>query len=159
MEPQADYSAFVKLGKDKQQEMINAAKHEEGAVPNIPVIPDLNFIELVGIQDKKKIALATYRYEASSTKAVVIFFHSMALHTGLAGAYAKTFADNGITFVGFDQRGHGKSEGERGYLDDAKEVMKDSYAFIRSVAKLYPNVPIFLMGHSVGGLMAITAGR
>ncbi len=81
-------------------------------------------------QDKKPIKLATYRYPAEKIKGVVIFFHTMILYTGVSANVAKNLAANGFTFVGYDQRGHGRSEGEKGYLDDYKLVLKDAVAFV-----------------------------
>lgn len=74
--------------------------------------------------------MATYRYPAEKIKGVVIFFHTMILYTGVSANVAKNLAANGFTFVGYDQRGHGRSEGEKGYLDDYKLVLKDAVAFV-----------------------------
>lgn len=68
---------------------------------------------------------------------------------------ARVLAQNGITFVGFDQRGHGRSEGERGYIDDMEVVFKDARIFIGNVFAMYPNVPIFLMGHGFGSVLSM----
>lgn len=69
---------------------------------------------------------------------------------------AKILANNGFTVVGFDQRGHGKSEGEKGYLDDINLMKVDAQLFIGAVFKAYQNMPIFLMGHGAGGALALT---
>jgi acylglycerol lipase len=106
-------------------------------------------------QDGKAIKLTTYRYPAEKTKGVVISFHTMVLYTGISSNVAKTLASNGFTFVGYDQRGHGRSEGEKGYLDDHKLILQDAVTFISSIFKIYPNTPVFLMGHSFGGLLSI----
>lgn len=79
----------------------------------------------------------------------------MGYHLGIIGNTAKFMAANGYTFVGFDQRGHGKSQGERAYMDDYKLIMKDAQNFIGTVFKTYPNTPVFLMGHGLGSLLAI----
>ena len=79
----------------------------------------------------------------------------MVLYTGISSNVAKTLASNGFTFVGYDQRGHGRSEGEKGYLDDHKLILQDAVTFISSIFKIYPNTPVFLMGHSFGGLLSI----
>lgn len=62
-------------------------------------------------QEGKAIKLTTYRFAAEKTKGVVIFFHTMAYHIGIYANIAQALASNGFTFVGYDQRGHGKSEG------------------------------------------------
>jgi acylglycerol lipase len=110
---------------------------------------------LTSTQDKAQIKLTTYRYPAQNTKGVVIFFHSLGYHMGVFANLAKYLASNGYTFVGYDQRGHGKSEGERGYFDDYKLIMKDANNFIGAIFKTYPNVPVFLMAHGMGCLLSI----
>ena len=62
-------------------------------------------------QDKKPIKLKTYRYQAEKPKGVIIYFHTIGYHIGMSANLAKGLALNGFTFVGYDQRGHGKSEG------------------------------------------------
>ena len=87
-------------------------------------------------QDGKAIKLTTYRYPAEKTKGVVISFHTMVLYTGISSNVAKTLASNGFTFVGYEQRGHGRSEGEKGYLDDHKLILQDAVTFISSIFKI-----------------------
>lgn len=116
-------------------------------------------MELTSTQDKKPIKLVTYRYPAENAKGVIVFFHTMGFCMGVYGNMAKHLASNGYTFVGFDQRGHGKSEGERGYLDDMALVTKDARTFIEGIFKMYPGLPVFIMGHGAGGLLALTLYR
>ena len=81
------------------------------------------------------------------------------MHTGLSAALAWRLAGQGFVAVGFDQRGHGKSEGERGYLDDMKEILKDCGNFVRKATELYPSLPFYYFGHGAGSLMAITLAK
>lgn len=101
----------------------------------------------------------TYRYQAQKTKGVVIYFHTIGYHMGLSANIGKTLSSNGFTFVGYDQRGHGKSEGEKGYFDDYKLVMKDAQTFIGNIFKAYPNTPVFLMGHGLGSLLSLVFSK
>ena len=114
------YSNFVKLSKDKRESLIE--KQKQGEPEPVPLgdhkYPDADFIKLIATQEKKSIKLATYRYPAEETKAVVIFFHTMAQHLGVTAHVAAHLAKNGFTVCGYDQRGHGRSEGEKGYLDN-----------------------------------------
>ncbi len=92
-------------------------------------------MELHGSQDKKAIKLATFREinRTAEPKGIVFIFHSMGMHTGVTAHLAERLAKEGFIAVGFDQRGHGKSQGERGYLDDMKEIMKDCGNFVKKV--------------------------
>lgn len=150
------YQEFAKLSKDQQYEAVIQQKQGQPTpLPALCKFPEMDFTPLTSTQEKKPIKLMTYRYPAENPKGVVIFFHSMGLHVGLAANMAKVLAGNGFVFVGYDQRGHGKSEGERAYLDDAKLIQDDAHKFISSVVKIYPNLPIFLMGHGGGALFAL----
>lgn len=92
--------------------------------------PELDFIPLEGIQDKKAIKLATYRFPAEDAKAVVVFLHTVGNHIGVSAHLAQFLAKHGFTTVGFDLRGHGRSEGERCYVDNWREVLKDATNFL-----------------------------
>lgn len=61
--------------------------------------------------------------------------------------------------MAFDQRGHGKSAGERGYLDNMKEILIDCANFVRKVLDLHPKLPFFYFGHGAGGLISITLAK
>ena len=78
---------------------------------------------------------------------------------GLCVHLAEEVAKNGFTFVGFDQRGHGRSEGEKGYLDDLEGILADIKNFLTKVSEKYPGKPLFLMGHGSGSLMAIVTAK
>lgn len=78
---------------------------------------------------------------------------------GVMAHLAHRLANEGFIAAGFDQRGHGKSQGERGYLDDMKEIMKDCTNFIRKTLDLYPKLPFFYFGHGAGSLISITLSK
>ena len=56
----------------------------------------------------------------------------------------------------FDNRGHGRSGGKRGYLDDFQKFIDDADLFVGRAQKENPESPLFMLGHSMGGF--ITAG-
>ncbi len=72
---------------------------------------------------------------------------------------AERLANEGFTAVAIDIMGHGKSEGERGYMDDHKQAMKDIRNFLKAVKTIYPKAPLFLFGHNSGALLALHASR
>jgi len=81
--------------------------------------PEENFIDFVVLDGKKIIKLNTYRYLPPSTLkpiAVFVVFHGLNSHIGNNAHVAKALSEFGIITVGFDHRGFGKSEGNRGFI-------------------------------------------
>ena len=89
-------------------------------------------------------------------KAVVALVHGLGEHTGRYAHVGKALTDAGYVLVGFDTRGHGKSGGARGHFLSLDMVMQDIHLFFQFVSQRYPNVPQFLYGHSLGGLLSLT---
>lgn len=61
----------------------------------------------------------------------------------------------GYAIYGFDQRGHGRSPGKRGHIDSWGEYRGDLQAFINIIGRQQPERSIFLVGHSLGALIAL----
>lgn len=83
-------------------------------------------------------------------RALVLMIHGIAEHSGRYGAVGAQFAAAGIGAVGIDQRGHGTTEGTKGYVETFNgflDDVEDQLAEMRSIG-----VPIILLGHSMGGL-------
>lgn len=95
-------------------------------------------------------------WEPSQPRAVIMAFHGALAHAGdyvMAGLY---FRSHGIALVGFDQCGHdGK---RRADIPDFNIFLDDAELFLQWVKKNYPDLPIFIMGHSMGGLIATKFG-
>lgn len=74
-------------------------------------------------------------------------------------------AENGYVSFGFDNLGHGKTakdDGELGFIahnDGWKYLVNDVAAFTKAVKSMYPTVPVFLMGHSMGSFIARLAAE
>ena len=62
-----------------------------------------------------------------------------------------------FAFYSLDQLGHGYSEGERFYMPDYKNCVSDLVTFAKLASNEYPKIPLFLMGISMGGNLAIHA--
>jgi len=90
----------------------------------------------------------------SKPKAVLAIVHGHGEHSGRYGNVADWFVPRGYSVYAFDLRGHGKSQGKRGALNDFGEYREDVRAFLDLVRQAQP-VPIFLLGHSLGGLIVL----
>jgi len=60
-----------------------------------------------------------------------------------------------IAVHSYDLRGHGRSGGERGYVKRFDDYRQDTHRFLQLVAEQYPSQPLFLFGHSLGGLIVL----
>jgi lysophospholipase len=91
------------------------------------------------------------RWPVKSKKAKLIVVHGLGEHIARYDVISKDFNDAGIEMVGFDQRGHGESPGKKGHVDSFDLFIKDLRAFVE---KEEEDVPLFMLGHSLGGLIA-----
>lgn len=84
-------------------------------------------------------------------KAVVIIVHGLFEHSGRYAWFAEQLAAHGFAVCAFDQRGHGKSEGLRGYVNRFTDFQHDLDVFCKATCMEFPGKQVFLFGHSVGG--------
>ena len=95
-------------------------------------------------------------WPADDPRAVMLVSHGHGEHGGRYAELARHLAERGITVHALDHRGHGRSGGQRGHVDRFGDYVRDLEAWRREVtAKLPPETPVFLLGHSLGGLIAI----
>jgi acylglycerol lipase len=93
--------------------------------------------------------------EDSEPKALVALMHGLGEHSGRYARVGKALTDVGYALAGFDLRGHGKSGGPRGHSASLDAYMQDIRQFFRLMAQRYPDIPHFLYGHSLGGLLTL----
>lgn len=61
----------------------------------------------------------------------------------------------GRAVYGLDLRGFGRSEGRRGHVQDWQEYIDDVATFVAAIRQTHPDLPLFLFGQSLGGLIAL----
>lgn len=86
---------------------------------------------------------------------VVVVAHGAAEHSGRYAHVGERFADAGYATYALDHRGHGRSEGVRANIGRMSEVLADLDQLVRQSARDHDGVPVFLLGHSMGGLIAL----
>lgn len=84
-------------------------------------------------------------------KAVIDFVHGFKDHSGRIEKWALKLAQQGYGVVALDLRGHGRSDGRRGYAESFDAYLKDVHVLCEFSRKTFPNVPQILYGHSLGG--------
>lgn len=90
-------------------------------------------------------------WQAESTKAVVVLVHGMGEHSNRYNHVAKKLTENNFSVVAFDHFGHGKTAGKRGHNPSFEAVLDSVSKTIEKARELFPEKPIFLYGHSMGG--------
>ena len=85
---------------------------------------------------------------------VLLVVHGLAEHSGRYMNLVNHFVPGGYAIYGFDQRGHGRSEGVRGYAERFSYFLSDLETFLGMVRGKHPDKKIFMVGHSVGGTVA-----
>jgi alpha-beta hydrolase superfamily lysophospholipase len=86
----------------------------------------------------------------------VLLVHGLGEHSGRYEALAHWFNARGYAVRGYDQRGHGRTPGRRGALRRSGDLPDDLAAVYRDYADTLPRPPL-LLGHSMGGLVALRA--
>jgi len=94
----------------------------------------------------------------ASPKAVLVIVHGLAEHCGRYDYVARKFNENQLSVYRFDNRGHGKSGGARGDNDRLDHFLKDAHMIVNLAADENKDKPVFMLGHSMGGLIAAAYG-
>lgn len=92
--------------------------------------------------------------KVESPKAAVIFVHGICEHLGRYDYIKEKFIEADYNVYRYDARGHGKSEGKRGYLEEFGDYLDDLDIFVGMVKKENKGLKLILVGHSMGGLVA-----
>lgn len=90
----------------------------------------------------------------SAPRAVVVICHGVNSHSGQYSWAANQFVKNGLAVYGLDLRGRGKSEGERFYVEHVAEYVSDVAGVVKIAKSRDPGLPVFLLGHSAGGVVS-----
>ncbi len=87
-------------------------------------------------------------------KAALIIVHGLGEHSGRYMNLVNKIVPDGVTVYAFDHRGHGRSAQKMvAHVNKWSEYRQDVHAFVQMVAEKEADSPLFLMGHSMGGLI------
>lgn len=84
-------------------------------------------------------------------KAVAVIVHGLCEHQGRYDYLAERLVANNIGVYRFDHRGHGRSEGTKVYYSDFNEIADDVNVIVDMARQENPGLPVFVIGHSMGG--------
>ncbi len=89
-------------------------------------------------------------------RAIVTIAHGGAEHSGRYAWTAGRLTAHGYAVYAIDHRGHGRSGGPRAYVDRVDNAVADLHTLNDVVRDRHPGLPIVLLGHSMGGLIALS---
>lgn len=93
---------------------------------------------------------------AGATRAVVVISHGFNAHGGLYAWTAERLAEKGLAVYAMDYRGRGLSEGPRFRIESIDEYVRDLAETVAIAKSREPGLPVFLLGHSAGGVVGAT---
>jgi lysophospholipase len=105
------------------------------------------------------------KWDADSSVGTILITHGQAEHSDcynrLVDGFQRSPAGKNWNFIGWDMRGHGKSDGLRGYAKDFDEYVLDYHLFLEESLRIdtVKNKPVILLAHSMGGLVQNCALR
>jgi len=89
----------------------------------------------------------------SEPRAVLLVVHGLAEHSGRYTNVVNHFVPLGYAVYGIDHLGHGKSDGKRVYVERFDDYTNTLKVYFDMIHDWQPEKPIFLVGHSMGGLI------
>jgi alpha-beta hydrolase superfamily lysophospholipase len=93
--------------------------------------------------------------DAREPQAIVAIVHGHGEHGGRYMNVVRSLLSHGCAVCAFDHRGHGRSRGQRGHINSWSEYREDVGSFLFWIADRENHRPVFLMGHSMGALVAL----
>lgn len=97
------------------------------------------------------ILLFTRTWRPQEPRAVVCIVHGYAEHSSRYTKLIQHLLQHDYAVFAYDHRGHGKSEGLRAYIPRYEKLYEDLCMMRDKVTKLYPDLPLFFLGQSMGG--------
>ena len=90
-----------------------------------------------------------------SPRGVLLLCHGLGEHAGRYGNVVDAVVPDGWAVYGLDLRGHGLSGGRRAHIERYADLLADVDVFRRTVVGRHPDLPVVLLGHSMGGQIAL----
>jgi long-chain acyl-CoA synthetase len=89
------------------------------------------------------------------SQAIVVLVHGLGAHSGVFQNVADYLVPQGYEVYALDLRGHGRSEGQRGYINCWQEFREDLHILLQQIRSQRACCPYILWGHSLGGTVVL----
>jgi alpha-beta hydrolase superfamily lysophospholipase len=96
-----------------------------------------------------------YRYWHANGPATILLMHGLGAHSGWFIDMGNSIAQLGMNVYAMDHQGYGRSGGPRGHITDWRLYLADIDRMIDLIKRDLPQAPLFILGHSMGGVFAI----
>jgi alpha-beta hydrolase superfamily lysophospholipase len=101
-----------------------------------------------------KIFTRSWHPAEGAARAVVVIVHGFNSHSGHYLWVGEQFASHGLAVHALDLRGRGKSDGDRYHVDKIEDYLDDVDTLVEMARAEQPGLPVFLLGHSAGGVIS-----
>ncbi|WP_432185561.1 lysophospholipase [Streptomyces tendae] len=98
--------------------------------------------------------IAVREWPGGRPRYVALLVHGYGEHTGRYEEVAGVLNGHGAAVYAPDHAGHGRSDGERVVVEDFEDVVTDVHAVAELARAAHPELPVVMIGHSMGGLIA-----
>jgi alpha-beta hydrolase superfamily lysophospholipase len=102
----------------------------------------------------RQVEIAMSVWQNPEARHIVILVHGYGEHLGRYEHVAQFLVQRGAVVAGPDHIGHGRSGGERVEVADYSLVVDDLHAVVERLKERHPDLPVVLVGHSMGGMIA-----
>jgi acylglycerol lipase len=99
-------------------------------------------------------SLAVREWPHPHPRYLALVVHGYGEHAGRYEEVADVLVRHGAAVFGPDHQGHGRSAGERVVIEDFEDVVSDVHAVAERAHRAHPGLPLVMVGHSMGGLIA-----
>lgn len=112
-------------------------------------------VERLWVTPRHHKLFAWYISPETAPKAVIVLVHGYGEHSKRYQGWAEKFVGQGYAFVTWDHIGHGQSDGQRGHIHHFEQLLLEIDLAVNKAKEYFPNMPIILYGHSMGGNIAL----
>ncbi len=98
------------------------------------------------------IFVRSWRPDVASGTVVIV--HGFNSHSGQYQWVGEQFVSRGLAVYALDLRGRGRSDGERYYVEKIEDYVDDVATLVRTAKSENPGLPVFVLGHSAGGVVS-----
>jgi alpha-beta hydrolase superfamily lysophospholipase len=98
--------------------------------------------------------IVVHEWRGEDPRFVLLLSHGYGEHAGRYDHVARRLVAEGAVVYAPDHLGHGRSEGERAHCEDGEDFTTDLHKVAERARAEHPGLPVVLLGHSMGGLIA-----